>query len=203
MGCAISIGSAKSEDAQPSEAPRASWRKPITSDADPSCGRESPSLDSRHHPERARTMNEDPSARRLPRSLYADTARERPATPPLAGDLRVGPRSSAVVSPASRPRCIWPSGASTSRCSKPANPAGGASGRNGGQVNPGLKSEPSAIERDFGAALGARMVALSGDAPRRVFDLIREHQIQCEADQTGTNPGRLFENLCPFPARRH
>jgi glycine/D-amino acid oxidase-like deaminating enzyme len=30
----------------------------------------------------------------------------------------------------------------------------GASGRNGGQVNPGLKPDPDTVERDFGADLG-------------------------------------------------
>ena len=29
-------------------------------------------------------------------------------------------------------------------------PGWGASGRNGGQVNPGLKHDPDAVERDFG-----------------------------------------------------
>jgi glycine/D-amino acid oxidase-like deaminating enzyme len=65
-------------------------------------------------------------------------------------------------------------------------PGWGASGRNGGQVNPGLKYEPEEIERSFGSALGGRMVALSGNAPNRVFEIIREHQIRCEANQGGT-----------------
>ncbi len=65
-------------------------------------------------------------------------------------------------------------------------PGWGASGRNGGQVNPGLKHDPDQIERDFGPDLGARMVALSGNAPNFVFDLIRRHQISCAALQSGT-----------------
>ena len=36
-------------------------------------------------------------------------------------------------------------------------PGWGASGRNGGQVNPGLKHDPDVVERDFGADLGGRM----------------------------------------------
>lgn len=62
----------------------------------------------------------------------------------------------------------------------------GASGRNGGQVNPGLKYEPSQIEASYGEDLGKRMVALSGSAPQLVFDLIGKHQIDCEARQSGT-----------------
>ena len=45
-------------------------------------------------------------------------------------------------------------------------PGWGASGRNGGQVNPGLKANPEETEARFGADLGGRMVALSGGAGR-------------------------------------
>ena len=62
----------------------------------------------------------------------------------------------------------------------------GASGRNGGQVNPGLKFDPGDIEAAFGPERGRRMVAFSGAAPQRVFDLIERHQIQCEARRDGT-----------------
>jgi glycine/D-amino acid oxidase-like deaminating enzyme len=65
-------------------------------------------------------------------------------------------------------------------------PGWGASGRNGGQVNPGLKADPDRVEADFGADLGGRMVALSGNAPNVVFALIQRHQIACEALQSGT-----------------
>ena len=65
-------------------------------------------------------------------------------------------------------------------------PGWGASGRNGGQVNPGLKHDPDQVEKDFGADLGGRMVGLSGDAPNVVFDLIERHQIECDALQSGT-----------------
>ncbi len=64
-------------------------------------------------------------------------------------------------------------------------PGFGASGRNGGQVNPGLKLDPDTVERDFGE-LGARMNELSGGAPEFVFALIRRHSIACEARQNGT-----------------
>src|SRR6202521_6085936 len=65
-------------------------------------------------------------------------------------------------------------------------PGWGASGRNGGQVNPGLKPDPDQVEADFGPDLGARMVALSGNAPNVVFELIQRHQIACDALQSGT-----------------
>ncbi len=65
-------------------------------------------------------------------------------------------------------------------------PGFGASGRNGGQVNPGLKHDPDIVERDFGAELGARMVAFAGSAPAFVFDLIARLGIGCELVQCGT-----------------
>ncbi len=66
-------------------------------------------------------------------------------------------------------------------------PGWGASGRNGGQVNPGLKADPDTVERDFGPELGPRMVAFSGEAPTFVFDLIARHAIACEARRNGTS----------------
>ncbi|TIT52110.1 MAG: FAD-binding oxidoreductase, partial [Mesorhizobium sp.] len=40
-------------------------------------------------------------------------------------------------------------------------PGWGASGRNGGQVNPGLKYDPDTIEAMFGPDLGQRMIDFS------------------------------------------
>jgi glycine/D-amino acid oxidase-like deaminating enzyme len=62
----------------------------------------------------------------------------------------------------------------------------GASGRNGGQVNPGLKPDPDAVEAHFGADLGARINGLAGGAPAVVFDLIERHGIDCGARRNGT-----------------
>jgi glycine/D-amino acid oxidase-like deaminating enzyme len=77
-------------------------------------------------------------------------------------------------------------------------PGWGASGRNGGQVNPGLKHEPEAVERDYGPDLGARMVAFSGAAPALVFDLIARYAIRCEARRNGT----LRAAILPSQARK-
>jgi glycine/D-amino acid oxidase-like deaminating enzyme len=64
-------------------------------------------------------------------------------------------------------------------------PGWGASGRNGGHVNPGLKPDPDAVERDFGE-LGRRMVRLSYSAPGALFRIVERYQLRCEARQTGT-----------------
>jgi glycine/D-amino acid oxidase-like deaminating enzyme len=122
----------------------------------------------------------------LPRSLYAETARPAPETPPLDGDRTV---SVAIVGGGF-------TGLSTALhlaergvdviVLEAHEPGWGASGRNGGQVNPGLKPDPDQVEADFGPDLGARMVALSGNAPNVVFEIIQRHQIACEALQSGT-----------------
>jgi len=123
---------------------------------------------------------------RLPRSLYAETARDAVATPPLRGDKRVG----VVVvgggfTGLSTALHLAQRGAAVTVL-EAREPGWGASGRNGGQVNPGLKPDPDQVEADFGPELGARMVALSGNAPNVVFQLIERHQIVCEALQSGT-----------------
>ncbi len=65
-------------------------------------------------------------------------------------------------------------------------PGFGASGRNGGQVNAGLKPNPDEVERDHGMDLGRRMNAFAGAAPDLVFELIARHGIHCEARRNGT-----------------
>jgi glycine/D-amino acid oxidase-like deaminating enzyme len=66
-----------------------------------------------------------------------------------------------------------------------AEPGYGASGRNGGQVIPGLKLDPDAIEAWLGPERGGRVVELVGGAGDFVFDLVRRHAIPCEARQSG------------------
>ena len=63
------------------------------------------------------------------------------------------------------------------------DPAGRVGARNGGQVDPGAEPQPRRDRGGFRPDQRARMVAMSGDAPNVVFDLIRRHQITCEAMQ--------------------
>jgi glycine/D-amino acid oxidase-like deaminating enzyme len=61
----------------------------------------------------------------------------------------------------------------------------GGSGLNGGQVIAGLKHDPDALEALYGEQVGAQLAACSGTAPDLVFDLIRQHSIECDAVRTG------------------
>jgi glycine/D-amino acid oxidase-like deaminating enzyme len=64
-------------------------------------------------------------------------------------------------------------------------PGWGASGRNGGQVIPGLKLDPDEVERRLGPERGQRLVALAGGAADLVFALIGRHRIDCHAHRCG------------------
>ena len=61
----------------------------------------------------------------------------------------------------------------------------GASGRNGGQVIPGLKYDPDTLEEMFGARLGPKLVAIIAAGADRVFELIQKHGIQCAPVRAG------------------
>jgi glycine/D-amino acid oxidase-like deaminating enzyme len=64
-------------------------------------------------------------------------------------------------------------------------PGWGASGRNNGQVIPGLKHDPDEVERRYGAERGARLVEWAGAAPGLVFDWVEKHGIPCDAVRKG------------------
>ena len=77
-----------------------------------------------------------------------------------------------------------------------AEPGWGASGRNNGQVIPTLsRPDPDDIEARHGAA-GERFVRLLRDCASTLFDTVRAHGIQAEAEQAGWvqpvhSPGRI------------
>jgi glycine/D-amino acid oxidase-like deaminating enzyme len=62
----------------------------------------------------------------------------------------------------------------------------GAAGRNGGQVNGGLKYDPDLVERHLGPVYGARLVNIALRAPDFAFGLIERLGINCEASRGGT-----------------
>ncbi len=60
-----------------------------------------------------------------------------------------------------------------------------ASGINGGQVIPGVKQDPDAIEATLGPYAGSRLVSTAAAGPDVVFELISRHAIHCDATRTG------------------
>jgi glycine/D-amino acid oxidase-like deaminating enzyme len=63
-------------------------------------------------------------------------------------------------------------------------PGWGASGRNGGQVIPGLKYDPDEIEAIFGRERGERLWRFAGQTANVVFDLVARHGLAAEARRT-------------------
>jgi sarcosine oxidase len=77
-----------------------------------------------------------------------------------------------------------------------------ASGLNGGQVIPGVKQDPDALERLLGPYAGGRLVSTAGAGPDVVFDLIARHRIQCEAKRAGWIQPATSEAVLAQQARR-
>lgn len=61
----------------------------------------------------------------------------------------------------------------------------GASGRNGGQVIPGLKLDPSEMRTTYGEQAGSRLADAVGRAADVVFELIDKHAIACAPTRSG------------------
>jgi len=110
-------------------------------------------------------------------SLWAATAPAAPATPPLEGSVN----ADVVVIGAGY------AGLSTALhlalrgtrvvVLEAHEPGWGGSGRNGGQVIPGLKYDPDELEVKFGSGRGQRLVDFVGKSADVVFDLIEKHRM--------------------------
>jgi glycine/D-amino acid oxidase-like deaminating enzyme len=64
-------------------------------------------------------------------------------------------------------------------------PGWGASGRNGGQVVPLLKHDPSELVSMFGPEAGERLARLAGESADFVFDLVAREKIECDLTRSG------------------
>ncbi|NMM43108.1 FAD-binding oxidoreductase [Rhodospirillaceae bacterium KN72] len=65
-------------------------------------------------------------------------------------------------------------------------PGWGASGRNGGQLNPGLKYDPDILEAMFGQEAGAALVDFAYGVTDFTAGLVKRHGIECDLRQNGT-----------------
>ena len=128
-------------------------------------------------------MSIDPQ---LPDSLWAATAEPAPHTPAIEGDCQ----TDVVIIGAGF------TGLSTALhlaergveviCLEQAQPGWGASGRNGGQVIPLLKQDPDAVVRLLGRERGERLNLVTLGKVDLVFDLIERHNIECDAERSGS-----------------
>ncbi|MFC5396187.1 NAD(P)/FAD-dependent oxidoreductase [Bosea vestrisii] len=108
-------------------------------------------------------------------SLWHATAPAAPQTPPLAADARadvciVG----AGYAGLSTALHLAEAGVSVVVL-EAREPGWGASGRNGGQVIPGIKYDPSEIVSKYGPEAGEALVSFVGSTANLVFGLIEKH----------------------------
>ena len=119
-------------------------------------------------------------------ALWTATATPAPECPPLEGDRRTG----VVVigggfTGLSAALHLAEAGVETILLEAQA-PGFGASGRNNGQVVPAYsRHNPDEIAAQFGAERGEAMNAWVQESASLVFDLIRRHGIDCDAQQNG------------------
>ena len=131
-----------------------------------------------------------------PDSLWAATAPDGPELSPLDGDIQVDTVIIGAGFTGLSTALHLASAGIDVAVVEAVEPGWGASGRNNGQVIPNLtRAEPDSIVAQHGDA-GERFVTLLRDSAKILFDLVREHDIAAEAEQTGWmqpvhTPGRM------------
>ncbi len=60
-----------------------------------------------------------------------------------------------------------------------------ASGINGGQLNPGLKHDPSEIVDIYGKKIGRKIIDFASSAPKKTISIIKQHKIDCHLEMGG------------------
>ncbi len=130
-------------------------------------------------------MTEHAMRETLPPSLWAATAIDPSPTPPLTESSRVdvlvigagftGLSTALHLAERGTSVCVVDSH----------EPGWGASGRNGGQVNPTLKHDPDELVRLLGEQRAEPLIEAISDSADLVFDLIARHDIRCQPVRSG------------------
>jgi glycine/D-amino acid oxidase-like deaminating enzyme len=121
----------------------------------------------------------------LPGSLWASTAAPATPYPPLGGEVTAdccvvgGGFTGLSTALHLAERGI------TTVLVEANEPGWGASGRNGGQVIPGLKLDPVRLRATYGSERGRRLIRAVGGAADLVFELVHRHRIACDARRAG------------------
>lgn len=125
------------------------------------------------------------TGRPMPASLWAATAPPAPPTPPVAEDVKcdvlvigggyTGLSAALHLAERGAQVCLL----------EAQQPGWGASGRNGGQVNPTLKHDPDELVRLLGPAEGEALNHAMSRSADLVFDLIARHGIDCQPVRSG------------------
>lgn len=118
-------------------------------------------------------------------SLWAATAPTAAATPALDESIKV---DVAIVGAGytGLSTALHLAERGVSVCVLEANePGWGASGRNGGQVNPTLKHDPDRLVHMYGSKQGENLINTVSASADLVFDLIARHQIDCSPVRNG------------------
>lgn len=123
--------------------------------------------------------------RAIPLSPWAAGSPPAPATPALTSPTRVDVAIvgagytglSAALHLAERGTmvCVLDAG----------EPGYGGSGRNGGQLIPGLKFDPDDLEKKFGQEQGQALTHIISQTVEDVFALVKKHNIECDLYRNG------------------
>ena len=117
-------------------------------------------------------------------NLWEETAVEAPPTPPLTGSIAA---DVAIIGAGylglAAALHLTEAGAQVVVLDAE-SPGWGASGRNGGQVIPGLKYDPDELEARFGKERGERLWRFAAGTADVVFDLIERHLLRADARRT-------------------
>lgn len=123
--------------------------------------------------------------RAWPPSLWAETAGPEQVCAPLSGDTQVEVAIVGAGFTGLSAALHLAEAGHTVRVLEAAQPGWGASGRNGGQVNPGWKLLPEEIENLHGREQGRCINTMADAACNLVFDLIARHDMDCDAVRPG------------------
>ncbi len=131
-------------------------------------------------------------------SIWAATATPAPETPALAGDHRADVTVIGAGFTGLAAALRLAQGGASVRVLDASAPGFGASGRNGGQVIPGLKLDPDALDAQFGEAT----TDFVGRAADVAFRLIDTHAIACEPRRSGWIQASVKTTHLPTLERR-